>query len=123
VTDTTKTRAQLIERAGINLGLVQPGEALSSEDYNTLDNLVDPVVAQLAADSVIYIQDAGTSEDPSSGAIEAETFLPLAALLANFAGPSFGSPINDQAKDRDQGTLRRISSTKPTYAPLQGCYF
>jgi len=119
----TKTRSQLIERAGINLGLVQPGEALSSEDYNTLDNLVDPLVDQLAADSVIYVQDAGTSDTPSSGEIEAEIFLPLAALLANFAGPSFGSPINDQAKDRDQGVLRRISATKPTYAPLQTDYF
>jgi hypothetical protein len=118
----SKTRAQLIERAGINLGLVQPGEALSSEDYNTLDNLVDPVVDQLAADSIIYISDAGTSGDPSSGSIDAETFLALAALLANYAGPSFGSPINDDAKNRDQGTLRRISATKPTYAPLRPDY-
>jgi hypothetical protein len=54
--DITKTRAQLLERAGINLGLVQPGEALSSEDYNTLDNLVDPLIEQLTADNVIYIK-------------------------------------------------------------------
>lgn len=119
----TKTRSQLIERAGINLGLVQPGEALSSEDYNTLDNLVDPLVDQLAADSIIYIADAGTNGDQTSGAIDAEAFLSLAALLANYAGPSFGSPINDQAKDRDQGVLRRISATKPTYAPIMVDYF
>jgi hypothetical protein len=113
--DTTKTRAQLIERAGINLGLVQPGEALSSEDYNTLDNLVDPLVDQLAADNVIYIQDRD--------AIETENFLSLAALLANQAGPSFGSPINDQARLRDENTLKRITSTRPTYAPAHGEYF
>jgi hypothetical protein len=123
VTYTAKTRAQLIERAGINLGLVQPGEALSSEDYNTLDNLVDPLVDQLSADSVIYLQDAGISGDQSSGSIEAESFLALAALLANFAGPSFGSPINDDALTRDKGLLKRISATKPTYAPLRVDYF
>jgi hypothetical protein len=115
MTDTTKTRAQLIERAGINLGLVQPGEALSSEDYNTLDNLVDPLVDQLSADNVIYVQDRD--------AIETELFMPLAAVLANYAGPSFGSPINDAAMMRDEGTLRRINSTKPTYTPLQVDYY
>jgi hypothetical protein len=101
--DITKTRAQLLERAGIALGLVQPGEALSSEDSNTLDNLVDPLIEQLTADSIIYISDAD--------AIDVAVFLPLASVLANYAGPSFGSPINDAALLRDQGTLRRINST------------
>ena len=115
MTDLTKTRAQLIERAGINLGLVQPGEALSSEDYNTLDNLVDPVIEQLSADNVIYIQD--------SEAVDPSVFLPLAAIIANQAGPSFGSPINDQALARDYGALRRIGSSQPTFETLQTDYF
>jgi hypothetical protein len=109
--DITKTRAQLLERAGINLGLVQPGEALSSEDYDTLDNLVDPLIEQLSADNVIYMQDPD--------AIDVAIFLPLAALLANSAGPSFGSPINDQAMRAIPGHLRRINSTKPLYTPIE----
>jgi hypothetical protein len=108
---TDKTRAQLIERAGINLGLVQPGEALSSEDYNTLDNLVDPVIDQLNADNIVYI------DDPDS--IDPGFFLPLAAIVANQAGPSFGTAINDQAMIRDQSTLRRLSATRPIYSTLQ----
>jgi hypothetical protein len=115
VADTTKTRAQLIERAGINLGLVQPGEALSSEDYNTLDNLVDPVIAQLSADHIILIQD--TDE------IDVALFMPLAAVLANMAGPSFGAAINDDALVRDQNTLRRLGATQPTYEALRVDYF
>lgn len=113
--DITKTRAQLIERAGIDLGLMQPGEALSNEDYNTLDNLFDPLIDQLSADNVIYIQDSDN--------IPVAIFLPLASVLANYAGPSFGSPINDQALMRDQGTLRRISATQPIYTPLHTEYF
>lgn len=109
--DTVKTRAQLIERAGAAIGVKEPGEALSTEDYNTLDNLVDPLIGQLAADGVIYIQD--------DNEIPVEYFIPLANLLGNMAGPDFGSPINEEAKQRDERTLRRLASTKPTYAPMK----
>jgi len=113
--DTTKTRDQLIRRAAENLGLVQPGEPLSAEDQDTLDNLVDPLIAQLLSDSIVYIDDAE--------AIDVSLFLPLAAVLANYAGPSFGAPINDAALVRDQAMLRRIAASKPTYAPLKASYF
>lgn len=113
--DVVKTRAQIIERAGTDLGLVQPGESLSPEDYNTLDNLFDPLIAQLSAERIISISDAD--------AIDVKIFLPVASLLANYAGPSFGSPINDQAMIRDQGTLKRIEATDPVYAPQHGEYF
>jgi hypothetical protein len=39
------------------------------------------------------------------------------------AGPDFGSPVNDQAKERDEATLRRLASTKPTYTALKVQYF
>lgn len=113
--DLVKTRAQTIERAGIDLGLVQPGEALSPEDYNTLDGLFDPLIAQLFADRVFYIS--------NSDAIDVSIFLPVASLLANYAGPNFGSPINDAALMRDQNILRRIASTDPIYSPQLGEYF
>lgn len=109
--DTVKTRAQLIERAAAAIGVKEPGEALSSEDYDALDNLVDPLIAQLAADGIVYISD---SEE-----IPVEFFVPLANLLGNMAGPDFGSPVNDDAQARDERTLRRLSSTQPTYAPLK----
>lgn len=109
--DTVKTRAQLIERAGAAIGVKEPGEALSTEDYNTLDNLVDPLIAQLAADQIYYVQDAEE--------IPVEIFILLANLLGNMAGPDFGSPVNDDAQLRDERTLRRLASTRPTYAPLK----
>lgn len=108
---TFKTRAQLIERAAASIGVKEPGEALSSEDYDTFDDLVDPLISQLSADGVAYIEN--DEEIPN------EYFVPLANLLANMAGPDFGSPVNDQAKERDEATLRRLASTKPTYTPLK----
>jgi hypothetical protein len=42
-------------------------------------------------------------------------FPPLARLLANMAGPDFGSPINQDAKRDDENTLKRITSNRPTY--------
>jgi hypothetical protein len=113
--DTVKTRAQLIERAGAAIGVKEPGEALSTEDYNTFDNLVDPLIAQLSADGIYYVQD--------DNEIPVEIFIPLANLLGNMAGPDFGSPINEEAKQRDEKTLQRIASTRPTYSVMKGQYF
>lgn len=113
--DQFKTRAQLRERAGKNLAIIEPGEALSAEDAETFDGLIDPLVAQLAADEIVFI--ANTEE------IELEYFLPLARLLANVAGPDFGSPINEPAKLADETELRRITATKPTGETLKVNYF
>lgn len=113
--DIAKTRTQLKERAAKDLGIIEPGETLSTEDNETFDGLVDPLVAQLAADGIAYISD--------TEAIDLELFLPLARLLANIAGPDFGSPINEDAKTKDEQTLRRITSAVPTYQAQIGEYF
>lgn len=113
--DLTKTRSQLIERAAKDLGIIEPGETLSAEDQETFDGLVDPLIAQLSGEGIVYIQD--------DEAIEVEYFLPLARLLANMAGPDFGSPINEDAKAMDERTLRRISAAKPSYEVLKTEYY
>jgi len=115
MTDFSKTRAQLIERALKSIGALEPGEAPSAEDSDTVDGLIDPLIAQLAEDSIAYIQD--------TDAIELSLFLPLARLLANAAGPDFGSPINEEAKARDELTLRRLSASKPNGDILKVEYF
>ncbi len=113
--DTVKTRQDLKNRAAKSLAIIEPGEALSTEDDETLDDLVDPLIAQLAQDNIIYIDD---SEE-----IDVAFFMPLARLLANMAGPDFGSPINEDARVRDEQTLRRLASTKPTYETLKTEHF
>ena len=113
--DIVKTRDQLIQRALKNIGIIEPGEAPSPEDYATVDDLIDPLIAQLAADEIIYISDPD--------AIELEYYLPLARLLGNAAGPDFGSAINEQAKAIDEQILRRLSATEPTFETLKVEYF
>lgn len=113
--DTSKTRDQLIQRALKEIGALLPGEAPAAEDYATINDCIDPLIAQLDADTIILIQDPD--------AIDLNVFLPLARLLANVAGPEFGAPINDNAKVRDEAILRRISSSKPTYLPLRVDYY
>lgn len=113
--DTTKTRRQLIHRALASIGALEPGDAPSPEDYNTMDSLVDPLISQLSADEIAYIDD--------DEAIDVALFIPLANLLANMGGPDFGSPVNDDAKLRDEATLRRLTAGKPTYQAQVGEYF
>ncbi|MBA2690068.1 MAG: hypothetical protein H0U63_04630 [Burkholderiales bacterium] len=113
--DTFKTRDQLKERAAKLLAIIEPGETLSAEDDETFDDLIDPLLAQLSKDGIIYIQD---SEE-----IELEYFLPLARLLANVAGPDFGSPINEPAKRGDEQTLRRLASSDASFEVMKTDYY
>jgi hypothetical protein len=105
----------LIYRALKNLGQVEPGEAAAPEDYATVDDLVDPLIEQLSFDNVYYVKD--------TDAIENEVYLPLARLLANAAGPDFGSAINEQAKQIDEALLKKMSATKPLYTVAKGQFF
>lgn len=113
--DTVKTRDQLITRALKNIGIIESGEAPSAEDYASVDDLIDPLIAQLSADGIVYIA------DPDE--IELEFYLPLARILGNIAGPDFGSAINEDAKTRDENILRRIEATKPTFETVKAKYY
>lgn len=113
--DLSKTRDQLIERALKSIGVLMPGESPAAEDSATVDGLIDPLIAQLAADGIAYISD--------DDAIELALFLPLARLLANAAGPDFGSPVNQEAKAMDEQILRRLTSGKPTFETMKTDYF
>jgi hypothetical protein len=113
--EITKTRTDLIERAATELGALTSGQNLEQEDSDAIDNLVDPLIQQLALDGVVNIQD--------TGAIESEFFISLSKLLANEAAPSFGQQTSADVKLANENTLRRLSATRPTYEVLQGTYY
>lgn len=113
--DLFKTSAQLIAKALSNIGALEPGEAPSAEDFETMDGLIDPLIEQLQTEGVAPFIDR--DEIPPA------LFLPLSRLLANAAGPEFGSPMNEQAKLIDEATLRRLTAGKPTYQTLRVEFF
>jgi hypothetical protein len=101
------------EALGILTGL-DPSQDPATEDLEAIGQYVDPLVAQLAADEIVYITEV--EEIPN------EYFLPIARLLANVAGPRFGSPMNEDARKIDEAALRRLTAGKPTYEPLRVDY-
>lgn len=112
---STKTLIELqTEAFGILTGL-DPSQSPAAEDLETIGMYVEPLLAQLQADEVVTVPD--TSEIPN------EYFLPLARLLANVAGPRFGSPMNDAARLADERALRRLTGGRPTYEVLRTEYF
>lgn len=113
--DIFKTRADLIGRAATELGKLVSGQNLEDEDAATINALIDPLVRQLSMDSVV---DIGSAEK-----IDPEFFIPVARLLANEAGPSFGIPKSPDITFMEEMTLRRLSATRPTFEPLKVNYF
>lgn len=102
------------EAFGILTGL-DPSQQPAVEDLETIGTYVDPLLAQLATDEIVSI--------PDSDEIPEEYFMPVARLLANVAGPRFGSPMNEQAKQTDEMALRRLTSGTPSYSVIAAEYF
>jgi hypothetical protein len=113
--DVTKTRADLIERAGWELGAKVAGQPMSAEDYDTIDGLVDALIMQLSLDNVVHVQDAN--------AIQPEHFLSLGRLLANEAAISFGQQYAHDVKIANETVLMRIDAMRPTYETVEGYFF
>jgi hypothetical protein len=115
MSDITKTRTDLIERAASELGVLPSGQPRSDEDAATLDALVDPLLQQLALDDVAEVAD--------SNAVPVEFFLPLARLLANEASPSFGIAYSLDAKLENERQLRRLNAARPTRERQKATYY
>jgi hypothetical protein len=83
-----KTRTDLIHRALRNLGALPQGASPSAEEYQSISDLVDSMLAELQVRDIIYIASADQIED--------EHFIPLGNILAWKAAPEFGA-ASDQA--------------------------
>ena len=113
--DVVRTRLELVNEAlGVLLNL-PAGAAFSDEDIATVGGYVDPMLAELAADEVVYVAD--------SDEIPAEWFLCLQGILASRAGPRYGSGRDLAGEERLKADLRRLSSSKPTYEVQKAVYY
>lgn len=99
MTDTTRTRAELVTQAGEELLLIAAGQELETEDQQKIDSRVDGMFAELSARGVCDVTD--------DGAIPIEWAECLALLLANASATAFGKPrMAEQARDQIEDRLR-----------------
>jgi hypothetical protein len=83
-----KSRVQLVHRALKNLGVLPAGQTPSAEEYNAVDTLIDPMLEDLIARDIVFIEDVDATED--------RYFLHLGHILAAQAAAEFGQQ-NDPA--------------------------
>jgi hypothetical protein len=106
-----KTRDQLIARAAKHLGVLASGQTLSAEDQSAIEDGIDPCLAQLAAEDVVYVGD--------DGAIPDEWFNLVASVLAFDLRMDFGKTGEEAiALERNARTakdaLRMMRRGRPT---------
>jgi len=109
-----KTLIQLETEAFCILTGLDPSQSPATEDLETIEEYVEPLLSQLSIDVVTI---------PDSNEIPVEYFLPLARLLANVTAPRYGQAFNEDARLRDEAMLRKLAAARPTSEPLQSEYF
>jgi len=115
---STKTRRELIDRAGEALGVLAAGQSLANEDIARIDGYIDPTAEDLIARDVYYVSD--TEE------IDASIFDDFAICCANACRHAFGLSGNAElpaAAQAAEAKLRIKSASGPTYKPLRTAYF
>lgn len=111
----TKTRAELIREAADKLNIVGTGQILEAEYAEKIDNNIDPLLAQLAADGICAVVD--------DQQIPSEWFDSLAGLLANVSAPVASKGFDPSIKEYYELRLRRLTSNRPSYAVQEAEYF
>jgi len=81
-----RTRADLVNRSAKFLGKLVAGQALSTEDYASIDEEIPSIVENLNARGVTYIPDVEE--------IEEAMFLPLARIIAATIATDFSVPLS-----------------------------
>ncbi|NGX99387.1 MAG: hypothetical protein G4V63_30580 [Candidatus Afipia apatlaquensis] len=130
----SKTRAELIEQALINLGVIAEGQSIEADLVDKMDGIVDPACAELSDLDIYYVQDAG-EVGPTGGDIPDSAFLSLCAYIANAACSAFNLPADTKLQALSQLaeakliTLTRPARTRrtlridPAIAPIRTYYW
>jgi hypothetical protein len=109
-----KTRTDLVHRALKNLGVLPSGQQPSAEEYDSVDDLIEPMVEDLQGRDIVFLESVEVFED--------RYFLALGHVLAGQAAAEFGMQ-NDQAiaarMVKAEHDLEKIASARPTYNTLE----
>jgi hypothetical protein len=118
----SRTRLELIHKVIDNLGVLVPGQSPSAEDVGKVDNVLDAVMASLAAREILFVGDLGTATPPAGGEIDETVFLGAADILADRCAPMFNMAGDAQLKAlaiQAEDELRIIGRPPKTRRVLQ----
>jgi hypothetical protein len=113
--DITKTRDELILEAAYKLNIVGTGQPLEAEYSSKIDNNIDPLLAQLGSNGICNVV--------NTDFIPVEWFDAIAGLLANVCAPIAGKAYDPGIKEYFELQLKRLTSSRPSYAVLDTDYF
>lgn len=127
-----KTQTDLVNETLKNLGVLSAGNAADPEDFNYVEEKVDPTIRLIGVLDIAYIGDIEN--------IPGELFSPLADVLAGECASKFGSTLDDRIALTAKGlggppsqvpygagagamALRQANRGRPTYEPLRTVFF
>ena len=102
------TRDDLVKRALKNLGALPVGQTPSTEEYSSVDDIVDATLEDLAQRDIFYVPDVSAIDDAA--------FLSLGKCVAAAVSPEFG--VEYDATEAEM-KLKQIQSEVPTYKTLE----
>jgi hypothetical protein len=111
----TQSREDLVNRALRNNGALPTGQAAAPEDYDVVDEMLEPVMSDLATRNIWQWGDPDQIDD--------DAFEHLAVLLANATAPDFGRQKDDQVRLNAEARLRALNQTFLSGQPQQTDYF
>lgn len=96
------------------MGVLPQGQNPGTEEYNQVDALVDPMIEELVAKDIVFIEDVDAIED--------KYFLALAHVLAGHAASDFGMQADIGIASRHtkgEKDLEIMASVRPQYSTLE----
>jgi hypothetical protein len=114
-----KNRTDLIHRTLRNLGVLPQGQSPSAQESQSIDDLIDPTLAELKTRQVSLV-------DIDSNYIDDEFFLPLGRIMAAAAAPEFGQEQNQAIwalKERAELDLKKMTAARYSGVVLENTYY
>ena len=123
MTQVYYTREQLILAVLEELKVVPHGQAPNADEWDLIDEHIDPGLAEMSARKIVYVA------DPSE--IPIEIFSSLAAAMARFCSNQFSIPVEEADKMfypenspfSPESKLRAMRRSTGTYPPQRPDYF
>ena len=110
----SKTADNLVYEVAAILGKAVAGEALGQPEYDTIDNNIDPVLAEI--ENIVYVGDRDDIPD--------RYFQTIARLVAVHSAAKFSNATVDLVEvTKHENRLRDLAASQPTYQVAQGSYF